>query len=566
MKLHFQKSGLLITCFISLTLSTPALADEVANYNSSQQVIAEHVLNKAPSAKLLCTNNLNCSSRLTETFYKARQYTPLWSTGSGVLSIDAVNVLDTLRHSYTDGLNPYDYHTKELNLLLSQIEANQAAGEVPANLLAEFDLTLTDAYLLYSGDIQIGKVDPAVAYKNWPVDRRYINVLTQLQVAARDNQLVQNLHNITPQNPDYLKLRDKLVYYQQIASNGGWESIPSGSILSIGAHGERVRLVAERLAASGDYQLRENNRTYTQDLKNAIMKFQRSAGIKVTGNVDDATLHELNVPTSQRIKQIALNMDRLRWLPNQLSANYIWVNIPNYSLSVYRNGKLDLTMPVIVGGGGENKSCIVNSSVTTIETNPSWGVPRRIATKEYLSKIQADPEYLAKNSMRLYDNATGSEVDPSTVDWAQVTQKNFNYFIKQDPGRKNALGKLKFIFNNKCGIYLHDTSNPKLFAKMARSLSHGCIRVGNPLALANDLVTNNSVSWDTNKLNDAINAGTHTWIRLNNPMTIHIVYQTAWVDDSDNLIFRKDIYGIDNINFPIFIPYKKPATESNLDL
>lgn len=568
MKLRFHKISLLTTILIGHFYSSVAFADEFTSQgvDTSAQIIAEKIISTPNTSKIYCTNNLRCSSSLTSSFYSSRQYVPIWSDAAGNISSDASAVIEILHHAYNDGLNPYDYHTKELATLISQMEANKAAGGVPADLRADFDLTLTDAYLLYSSNLQIGRVDTSKVYPDWPIDRKYVNVLTQLQAASRDNKLVSNLTDITPQNSEYIKLKNKLALYLHAGSNGGWKTIPTGASLVVGAHGERVRLLIERLKATGEYQLTDTTNVYTESVKKAVMQFQRNVGLKASGIVDSATLQELNVPTMQRVKQIALNMDRLRWLPSQLGLNYVWVNIPSYSLSLYRNGKLDLTMPVIVGGKGENKTCVVNSSIATIETNPSWGVPRRIATKEYLSKIQESSTYLARHGMRLYDNATGSEVDPTTVDWSAVNQKNFNYFIKQDPGRQNALGKVKFIFNNKCGIYLHDTSNPRLFAKMSRSLSHGCIRVGEPLALANDLVANNSVSWSVQKLNDTIKAGTHTWVKLNNPMSIHIVYQTALVDSGDNLVFRKDIYGIDNINYPVFMPLKKPVAESSVSL
>lgn len=316
-----------------------------------------------------------------------------------------------------------------------------------------------------------------------------------------------------------------------------------------------MRLLQQRIAFTQDYSLPSDDESaiFDADLKASVSKFQAENGIKATGVVDKATLQSLNISVEARIKQIQLNLDRLRWLPPELGSKYILVNIPSYSLAIKNKGSNDLVMPVIVGGGGENKTCIVNSRITTLELNPYWGIPNRIATKEYLAKIQKDPEYLNKHNIRVFSNVTKNEVDPTLINWGSVSSSKFNYFLRQDPGKKNALGKIKFLFPNDCGIYLHDTSNPNLFGRSARSLSHGCVRVSQPLALADYLIVSNS-NWSDAKLESAIKTGEHKWLKLTESLPIHIVYQTAWVDESGKLQFRKDIYKADNVDFPVFIP------------
>jgi len=154
---------------------------------------------------------------------------------------------------------------------------------------------------------------------------------------------------------------------------------------------------------------------------------------------------------------------------------------------------------------------------------------------------------------QVFNPKNNQEIDPTGIDWQKVTQTNFNYFLRQDPGKKNALGKLKFLFPNDCGIYLHDTSNPNLFGKKARSLSHGCVRVSQPLALADYLIAS-TPNWDDDKLESAINTGKHRWVKLADPLEIHIIYQTAWVESSGQLQYRNDIYKADDVDFPIYIP------------
>lgn len=550
MKLNYKTMGLLVAASISVVFAV-----EPVTTNSEIAYIANKVT-QAHGARLICATDLRCSSTLTGQYYASVNNQPVWINSDHTISTNAQAVIDILRNSYKDGLNPYDYHTKELHKLTEQIATATASGNIPIDLLADFDVTLTDAYLLYSRNMQMGRVDPISVYKDWNVDRKYVNVLTQFQNAVQAGTLVSMLNDSAPKSDNYTKLKQQLHIYLQAAVNGGWQTIPVGGDLRVGMHSDRVILLKERLIATNEYHNSDTSNYFSTELKDAVLQYQTNHAIKATGVVDKATLQSLNTPVALRIKQLEMNMDRLRWLPTNFANRYVWVNIPAYSLDLIDNGKSIISMAVIVGGGGQNKTCVVNSSITSMELNPYWGIPNRIATKEYLGKIQTDPTYLDKHDIRVYSNSTKEEVDPTTIDWATVTPDNFNYFLKQDPGKKNALGKVKFLFNNACGIYLHDTSNPNLFAKMSRSLSHGCVRISQPIQLANYLVNNNTTGWSQQRLNDSIKSGDHKWVKVNNPLEIHIVYQTTWVNSDNQLQFRRDIYGIESIDFPVFIPHK----------
>lgn len=536
-------------------VSNCAFADILPNQAESLE-IAHKVTQLNNATRIMCTAQLRCSLSLTTQFYTSYGFQPVWIQDSKVRP-EAEQFLSILRNSYQDGLNPLDYHVNEINKLLQQIKTLQQTSQVvPAALLANLDVTLSDAYLLYSKHLEVGKIDPVTAYPDWQTSHRQVNVLAQYTLAAQQNNLIPNLNKIKPSFVGYSALKKQLAKYQKIASIGGWESIPVGKELKKGSSGTRVSLLQQHLALTENYILPdESTNLFDTKLKNAVSQFQAENGIKVTGVVDKVTLQSLNIPVEERIKQIQLNLDRMRWLPNDLGSNYIWVNIPSYSLTIKNKGINDLVMPVIVGGGGQNKTCVVNSRITTLELNPYWGIPNRIATKEYLAKIQKDPEYLNKHNIRVFSTTTKNEVDPSSINWENVTPNKFNYFLRQDPGKKNALGKLKFLFPNDCGIYLHDTSNPNLFGRNARSLSHGCVRVSQPLALANYLIEAN-YNWNSIKLESAINTGNHKWLKLTNDLPIHIVYYTSWVDEHGKLQFRKDIYKADNVDFPVFIPQK----------
>lgn len=548
------KTGVLGSCFIALNLFSHAVfAESAVVIPSEAQAIANKFSSMNGATRMMCAPLLRCSLSLTTQFYTARNYQPVWNR-NGKLIPEANQVINLLRHSYQDGLNPFDYHVRELRQMEQQIMTAESANSVvPLSLLADFDVTLSDAYLLYSKQMEFGRVDNSVAYPKWQVSKRSANVLALYQTAVSNNSLLQNLTKLTPSYHGYTQLKAMLAKYQQIAASGGWQTIPAGGALKKGSQGKRVSILADRVAATEDYSVPETGAIFDNNLQDGVKQFQSENGLKATGVVDSLTLQSLNIPVEQRIKQIQFNLDRMRWLPNELGNPYLIVNIPNYSLSIIQDGKLELTMPVIVGGGGDNKTCITNSQISMLELNPYWGIPFRIATKEYLHKIQESPTYLEAHQIRVYRNSDNQEVDPASIDWKNVTAKNFNYFLRQDPGKKNALGKIKFMFPNDCGIYLHDTSNPNLFSKKLRSLSHGCVRVSEPTVLANYLIEGNS-NWNASKLESAIKTGNHKWVKIADPLAIHTVYWTTWVDNQNHLQFRKDIYKTESADFPVFIP------------
>lgn len=554
----------LVLPLIMVIYGGSSFADNVVQNVTESNLIASRI-NSNPSTRIMCTSTLRCSSSLTTQFYKAYNYQYVW-VNNGNLNPDISKFLAILDNSYQDGLNPNDYHVQEIHTLLQKIsEVKKESGEVVTQAqLTDLELTLSDAYLLYLRHIEIGRVDPQSSYPTWQVNRRKVNVVDQYLYAARQNKLISTLTNSVPTTTQYQQLKQQLAIYQKIAQNGGWENISAGNNLQLGSSGMQVELLQKRLAATESYNFQASSGVakFNQSTKNAVMDYQRENGIKVTGIVDKATIQALNVSVKSRIKQIQLNLDRLRWLPTSLGSQYIWVNIPSYSLEIINSGSKSLQMPVIVGGGGENKTCAVSSVLTTMELNPYWGIPNRIATKEYLGKIQQDPEYLTKRNIRVFSSTTKQEVDPSTINWESVNPNKFNYFLRQDPGKRNALGKVKFLFANNCGIYLHDTSNPNLFSRNARSLSHGCIRVSQPIELANYLVSDNS-NWNSAKIDKTIKSGDHTWVKLADQLPIHIVYQTVVVGSNGRLEFKKDIYNADNVDFPVYLPQQSESNNAS---
>jgi murein L,D-transpeptidase YcbB/YkuD len=253
----------------------------------------------------------------------------------------------------------------------------------------------------------------------------------------------------------------------------------------------------------------------------------------------------LNVPAEARAWQIAANLERWRWLPRSLGRRYILVNIANFTLDVIEDDHPVLSMRIIVGKPYQHTP-VFSALMTNLVLNPSWYVPPSIAREEILPLLRRDPTYLAKQHMRVYQGqgAEWQELNPRTINWSQVSATHFPYRLRQVPGPKNPLGRIKFTFPNQFSIYLHDTSSPELFAQTVRTFSHGCIRIEKPIELA-EYVLQGNVRWSRDGIQAVIASGVEQTVTLPQPLPIYLLYWTAWVDADGVVHFRPDIYDRD---------------------
>jgi len=261
--------------------------------------------------------------------------------------------------------------------------------------------------------------------------------------------------------------------------------------------------------------------------------------------VGPATLEALNVPVEERIRQIEVNMERWRWLPQTLGTRYLLVNIANFELGVMEDSRRVMSLRAIVGKPYQRTPAF-NAEMTYLVLNPYWNVPSDIARKEMVPLIKKDLEYLRKNSIRVFSgrNSARKEVDPADLDWSSFTSGYFPYFLRQDAGSKNALGSMKFMFPNRFNVYLHDTPHKDLFNRTVRQFSHGCIRIEKALELAEYLLAKDS-RWTRETLLESLNVSVDRAIRIPDPIEVYILYWTAWVDEDGTVQFRNDIYGRD---------------------
>jgi murein L,D-transpeptidase YcbB/YkuD len=337
-------------------------------------------------------------------------------------------------------------------------------------------------------------------------------------------------------------LEKALTQYRQLAAQGGWPQVPPGPSLKEEDQNERIPLLRKRLAASGDLTAQAvQEDLFDPTLKEAVQRFQTRHGLTADGVVGAKTLTELNVPITERIRQLTASLERCQPLPVVLENRHILVNIADFTLKLFEEGKPVLSMPVIVGKT-YRQTPVFNGLISSLVLNPSWGVPHSIATKDLLPKIKKNPGYLSQLHLRVFQGGKSStEISPAIVDWANLSQAHFPYRLRQDPGPNNALGRVKFLFPNPYDVYLHDTPSRELFQKDSRTFSSGCIRIAKPLDLAVYLLQGTPLG-SPDALAEAIAREKTQSVAIPSPIPVHIVYMTAWVDNEGIIQFRPDIY------------------------
>lgn len=342
-----------------------------------------------------------------------------------------------------------------------------------------------------------------------------------------------------PKAIDELRLEDALARYRSIEQEGGWPTVPDGPVLEPGAVDARVVILRRRLSISGDLIHSQDDPNYDAAVVRAVERFQSRHGLAVDGRVGRATLATLNRPAAERIAQLEINLDRLRALPDP-PPTYIRINTASAFLEVMDQDSPVMRMPVIVGDP-RHPTPAFQSSIVAVVFNPPWNIPRSITVKEILPRLRRDPNYLASQDIHI----VGRPADPfgRTVNWRAIAGPQFPFSLRQVPGPRNALGLIKFEVPNPFDIYLHDTPEKTLFNRPVRAFSHGCIRLSRPRELATFLLAQQD--WSADAIDAAIATGTTRRAAIERPISVYVVYMTAFVDQKGRVEFRDDIYGRD---------------------
>ncbi len=444
-----------------------------------------------------------------EAFYGARNYAPLWIT-DGKVNARAKEAMAYLSQVDADGLDPADYPVPNVSSL-----TNPGA-------LAEAEMRLTASVVTYAHHASIGRVHWSRVSSDILYELKAPAPTDVLTAMAEAKDVTAVLAGYEPQAPNYIALKAKLAELRGGNGEAGKAPIASGPAPRIGAEDDRVPQLRERLGLTGD------GTTYDKPLADAVKKFQQEHELKVSGLLTPQTIDALNGRQPDRpIDTVIVNMERWRWMPHDLGKNYVIVNLPDYTLRVFQNSQ-QVWMTRIVDGKPTMPTPIMTAEMKYITINPTWNVPPSIVAREYMPALAQDPTVLSRMGLRVSTNPDGT------------------VHISQPPGDANALGRVRFNFPNKFLVYQHDTPNKNFFALDKRALSHGCMRVQDPVKYAEVLL--NIVRPGEGYTQDRIRrmfGQNEQDIQFPKFLPVHITYQTAFVDEAGNLQFREDVYGRD---------------------
>jgi len=473
-------------------------------------------------------------------FYRQRDYQLAWPA-----HIDNARMLSArILSSHEEGLVPADYHAAAIQRLLKE----SSGKPLPEERQVDLDILLTEALARYAYHLRFGKVDPGKLDADWNMPRSFKgqDPVVELQSVIDSANFNAQLDARITQLPVYQQFRQALAKYKAIAAAGGWPSIAAGETLKPGMQDARVPLLRKRLQASGDLPADEPanaSSEYDATLESAVKQFQSRHGLETDGVVGKGTLAAMNVPVDARIDQIRVNLDRARWVSQDIPETYVIVDIAGFNARLFRNGELVWDEPAQVGKP-YRKTPVFREDMTYLELNPTWTIPPTILAKDILPKMKQDPAYLQQKNMQVLTQ-DGKVVDPGTIDWSSVSAKGFPYIIRQTPGPHNALGRVKFMFPNPHFVYLHDTPSKQLFNRSSRAFSSGCIRVRNPFELAG-LLLQDQDDWDRAQIDAAVDSLKQQRVSLSEPVPVLLLYWTVNVDADGSVYFKEDIYQRDS--------------------
>ena len=506
--------------------------------------IQERVTARQDDRQFTCQGELICGIALIPDFYAARDFKPAWSTPQGP-NAQARALLEEISRVGDEGLSPEDYHFGRLQAMTTQlVSAGPDATPAALGRRADFDLLMTDAVFLLGAHLLGGRVNPETIHASWDAFSHEVDLVRLLNDGLQGGRMAHLIQGLHPPYSGYTGLRRALIDYRRMAAAGGWPQLEDGPSLHVGDETPLVARLRERLVASGDLEVTPVliPNTFDETLEAAVKAFQHRHGLEADGVVGKKTRQVLNVPVDQRIQQLLINMERWRWIPNDLGSRYLVVNIADFNLTMVDESRVRGTMRVVVGRA-YRKTPVFSGSMTYLDFNPFWNVPRKLAVEDILPQIKKDPAYIDQQGFRIFSgwSEDAVELSPDAVDWASFNKNHFPIRLQQAPGPKNALGQIKFMFPNQYAVYLHDTPAKGLFKSVSRSFSSGCIRVEDPATLA-EFVLEGMEGWGREKIEMHLADDQRQVVRLQRPIPIHLLYWTAWSDANGTVFFREDIY------------------------
>jgi len=461
-------------------------------------------------------------ARRMTSFYNARNYQYAWFSSNGMTE-QARGFWNMHNYQTTYG-HDSTLKDKALQKTMDDLVAEDSLTVNASNkTFLNTEFKLTQHFILYAlNNIEEGYLKRKEMERFVPRKKEDALSLADslINKKHKDNKYYEDV------NDAYKALKEQLKTYAAIVKNGGWPviNVPAKQ-LKKGTNSPGIALLKKRLQLSGDLAGADTSQLFTEELSAAIGNFQLRHGYTANGVLTDDQLKDMNVPAKERLQQLLINMGRMQWMIDEPKGQMIVVNIPEFILHVKDGKEKVFDMPVVVGKEGHN-TMMFTGNLSQVVFSPYWNVPPSIVKKEILPAMNRNPNYLEQQHMEITGNEGGL---PS---------------IRQLPGEKNSLGRVKFLFPNSFNIYFHDTPAKSLFSKDKRAYSHGCIRLSDPVKMANYVLKDDS-KWPPDAIESAMNSGNEQFVKVKNPIPVLITYYTAWVDENNQLHFAEDIYGHD---------------------
>lgn len=509
------------------------LVDDPTIVNTETSKLIAERLDNTDTSKLVVEMDTLIATKFLRAFYKQNQYAVTW-TDRGKLSKQGDTLFSILKNAGEYGLIAEDYHFSKIEKLLKGAN-DSASKKFDAAKLRDADLLLTDAVFKFTVHASKGRFNADTILLEWHPEKLKGDVVTLLRDAVGTNKVREMINALEPQNEQYQGLKRALKRYKEELKTAYWDSLASRESDSTTFNARLIK----RLTASNDYHY-DPAYSDSMNLVKAVKNFQCDHNLVEDGKIGKLTFKALQQTKRDVIHQIEMNMERWRWRDTPTDHQYVWVNIPKFEMHVTEADTLVMRSRVIVGEP-EKQTPLLRSVITNFLIYPYWTVPFSIATKELLPILKRDTAYLRKKNFEVL-NGCNEVVDPSTINWKRYSKTFFPWKLRQKTGDENSLGILKFNFNNKYGVYMHDTDNHHLFGREMRALSHGCVRLEKFIDFASFLIRDDSVKYPRDSLMLDLLKEKQKYVYVRHPIPIYINYYTVEVDKYGELYFFNDVY------------------------
>ncbi|UOA10935.1 L,D-transpeptidase family protein [Methylobacter sp. S3L5C] len=536
------------------------------NENSSLTDELNIIFSTKQHPYLLLSDFINRAKDL-EALYKATDYHLLW-LGNADAEKNILDVLSLLDGATVNGLISASYDTEMLRQKLPGVLAVNATDN--GRQLALYDTAISLALLRFLHDLHYGRVNPqGINYKLDLRGKQLIDLPVLIKESLALGTIKQLPLLVEPKLQQYQKLKSALATYRPLASKLPAFQLRIAKALNPGENFQQLAELEQFLGSIGDMAIvsdsgNQKSRRYSGDVVAGVKKFQLRHALTATGIIGKETVAAMNIPLSQRVKQIELAMERLRWLPELNSGPYLVVNIPAFQLWAFDDkDQFNLEIPnmkVVVGKALKNETPVLMATMSYIDFMPYWNLPYSIVKKEILPKLRQNPDYLDIVNMELVTTFGNETKAVPFTDSSMAELKQGSLKVRQRPGKKNSLGRVKFIFPNKEDVYLHDTPSQTLFNKSRRDFSHGCVRVANPEGLAAFALKD---QWSKESIHQALSTPKTQRVILKKPIPVLFFYITSFFDQNNNLLFYKDIYDHDAV---LLEALRKPEDLSDMSI